>query len=441
VKKRLFYALFAVLALVFWGDLRWSDRTDSEALFMPGLREEGRLKAVFVPDFGVFRIQEGLPTGFDFHLLKWFADEANLHLDISFAPTRLAALDSVRSGKADVACGNLVAQDAVGMRFGKPLWSGPLYWMSTEREALSPEDTLIVLGNSPTNEVLSAWMLENPDLPLTVRSASANLFTSFLRQKRSQPGQIGVAPKWMALAWKSKNRKGYVGAFPGTQVEIGWAFRAESVALETQLSDWLVRKKSSRRYRHWFQTHYARGSFGPGSHRISSIDSWAQKWARPVPPYDAALVLAVAYRESRFHRTAVSPAGALGLMQLMPRTGKKFLPPGGDLHQPESNLRAGIQYMAFLDDFWKKKGVPLPDRLHFVLASYNTGPAPVVRAHRSAKNKGLDPKKWHGHVESVLRSPGRRYAREISELALCYRAYMQVLTFIPNEETVKTGSR
>jgi membrane-bound lytic murein transglycosylase MltF len=83
----------------------------------------------------------------------------------------------------------------------------------------------------------------------------------------------------------------------------------------------------------------------------------------------------------------------------------------------------------------------MPDRLHFVLASYNTGPAPVVRAHRTAKNKGLDPRKWHGHVESVLRSPGRRYAREISELALCYRAYMQVLTFIPNEETVKTGSR
>jgi hypothetical protein len=105
VKKRLIIGLFAALGLVFWADNRWSDRDDRDALFLPGLREPGRLKAVLVPDFGVFRIQEGLPTGFDYQLLKWFANDAQLKLEITFAPTRLAALDSVREGRADVACG------------------------------------------------------------------------------------------------------------------------------------------------------------------------------------------------------------------------------------------------------------------------------------------------------------------------------------------------
>jgi membrane-bound lytic murein transglycosylase F len=438
---RPFLAILAMLSLVFWGDIRWSDRTDSDALFLPGLREEGRLKVVFVPDFGVFGIQEGMPTGFDFKLLKWFADDAHLHLDVAFAPTRLAALDSVRSGKADIACGNFLAEDANGIRFSSPLWEGPMYWMSAHRETFLPGDTLVLLGNSPVNFDVKQWITDHSNVPLQVQTSPSNLFLSFLAHDPARPHQISVAPKWMALAWKARRKGGFTGVLEGTNVKIGWALRVESFALETQISDWLGQKKNSRRYRHWFQTHYARGSLKTNTYQISTLDDWAKRWANPEPPYDAALVLAVAYKESRFQRTAISPAGAVGLMQLMPRTGRKFLPKGGDLHHPESNLRAGINYLAFLDQFWAKRGVPLNERVHFVLASYNTGPAPVVRAHRRARDKGLDPTKWHGNVESVLRSPGRRYAKEIFDLALCYRAYTLALAPDTAHHSIKTGSK
>jgi membrane-bound lytic murein transglycosylase F len=251
----------------------------------------------------------------------------------------------------------------------------------------------------------------------------------------------------MALAWKRKNRRGSFGVLTGTEVAVGWAFRAESVALEQQISHWLLGKKSSRRYRHWFQTHYAQGSLRPANYSISTIDSWAQKWADPTGLYDAPLVLAVAYRESRFKRSVVSPAGAVGLMQLMPRTGKKFVPKGTDLYHPEGNLRAGINYLHFLDKFWADRQVPAPDRLYFVLASYNTGPAPVVRAHKRARIKGLDPARWYGNVETVLRSPGRRYAREIAEIADVYRNYWRLNAtpqpegFNPPVPSLKTGSK
>jgi membrane-bound lytic murein transglycosylase MltF len=134
-------------------------------------------------------------------------------------------------------------------------------------------------------------------------------------------------------------------------------------------------------------------------------------------------------------------------MQLMPRTGRKFVPKGTDLYHPEGNLRAGINYLHFLDNFWANRQVPAPDRLYFVLASYNTGPAPVLRAHKRARSKGLDPTRWHGHVESILRSPGRRYAREIAEIANVYRNYWRLNTppqpegFTPPVPSLKTGSK
>lgn len=227
---------------------------------------------------------------------------------------------------------------------------------------------------------------------------------------------------------EKKNRRGTTGLLAGTEVAVGWAFRAESVALEHQVSEWLLSKKSNRKYRHWFQTHYANGSLRNANFAISSIDDWAQKWAPAFGPYDAPLVLAVAYRESRFKRTVVSPAGAVGLMQLMPRTGKKFVPNGTDLYHPEGNLRAGIHYLQYLDEFWANRKVPHPDRLHFVLASYNTGPAPVLRAYKRAKSQKLDPARWSGNVELILRSPGRRYAQDIAELSELYRAYWNLRT-------------
>ena len=448
MKKRLIIGLFAVLGLVFWADNRWSDRDDRDALFLPGLREPGRLKAVLVPDLGVFRIQEGLPTGFDYQLLKWFADDAQLKLEITFAPTRLAALDSVREGRADVACGNLLAQDAVGMRFGAPLWKGPMYWMSTVRESVLPGDTLLALGESPYNTELAQWAKTDGGIHVSASTAS-NLFLELLNEPLQRATQLAVAPKWMALAWKRKNRHGSLGVLSGAEVAVGWAFRAESVALEEQISSWLTNKKSSRRYRHWFQTHYAQGSLRPANYSISTVDPMAKKWADAKGLYDAPLVLAVAYRESRFQRLVVSPAGAVGLMQLMPRTGKKFVPKGTDLYHPEGNLRAGINYLHFLDNFWANRQVPAPDRLYFVLASYNTGPAPVVRAYKRARSKGLDPTRWHGNVETVLRSPGRRYAREIAEIATVYRNYWRLKTppqpegFSPPVPvtSIKTGSK
>lgn len=87
---------------------------------------------------------------------------------------------------------------------------------------------------------------------------------------------------------------------------------------------------------------------------------------------DPALVHAVIAAESGYRADAISPAGAIGLMQLMPDTAIQYGVQAEDLHHPEKNLRAGT---AFLADLLNMFG----GNLELALAGYHAGPYAVIR--------------------------------------------------------------
>lgn len=83
-----------------------------------------------------------------------------------------------------------------------------------------------------------------------------------------------------------------------------------------------------------------------------------------------ALLEAVVWQESRWNAAAVSPAGARGLAQLMPGTGRQL---GVDWRDPAANLEGGARYLRMqLDRFGGD--------VEKALAAYNAGPARVERA-------------------------------------------------------------
>ena len=93
---------------------------------------------------------------------------------------------------------------------------------------------------------------------------------------------------------------------------------------------------------------------------------------------DAALLAAVIYQESRFRADARSPAGAIGLMQLLPSTAHGIaLRTGGtrfavrDLYDPELNVRYGSWYLRHLLDRYGNE--------RLALAAYNAGQRNVDR--------------------------------------------------------------
>jgi len=128
---------------------------------------------------------------------------------------------------------------------------------------------------------------------------------------------------------------------------------------------------------------------------------------------DPALVYAHTLQESVFRASAVSPAGARGLMQIMPAAARDHASTIGvsgsanDLDKPEVNLAFGQRHLQMLRDSSGTQGL-LPK----VMAAYNAGLAPVQRWNSEVKDQG-DPLLWmesipywetRGYVNIVLRN-------------------------------------
>ena len=121
---------------------------------------------------------------------------------------------------------------------------------------------------------------------------------------------------------------------------------------------------------------------------VSTYDHWIKAACRKYS-LDPALVKAVIHAESRFDPSAVSPKGAVGLMQLRRDTAREL----GikDPFNPKLNIDGGVQYLR--DLIYTFKG----DK-KLALAAYNAGPTKVYR------NKGIPPfKDTKKYIKQVIR--------------------------------------
>jgi len=130
---------------------------------------------------------------------------------------------------------------------------------------------------------------------------------------------------------------------------------------------------------------------------------------------DVSLAFAVARRESNFAADTRSPVGAVGLMQLMPKTARQVArrlglkrPSTRALRQPELNIRLGTHY---LKRMLKKYG----GNSAMALAAYNAGPTAVGRW---LSEDPIDADVW---IDTIPYQETRRYVRTVLEYAAVYR--------------------
>jgi soluble lytic murein transglycosylase-like protein len=123
---------------------------------------------------------------------------------------------------------------------------------------------------------------------------------------------------------------------------------------------------------------------------------------------DAELLHAIVRTESNYDASAVSSKGAIGLMQVMPETGRRF--GFEDLRDPRMNLSAGAAYLKWLLDRFG-------DDLELALAAYNAGEGAVERYGLSVPPFA----ETRGYVGAVMaryrvsQSPGRQSETEIGQ--------------------------
>jgi membrane-bound lytic murein transglycosylase MltF len=139
--------------------------------------------------------------------------------------------------------------------------------------------------------------------------------------------------------------------------------------------------------------------------------------------FDYLLMAAQGYQESRLNQNAKSQVGAVGVMQLMPKTGQAQNV--GDIHQIDPNIHAGVKYMRFMrNQYFEGQPMDALNKGLFTFAAYNAGAGRIAQLRREAAQRGLNPNVWFGNVERVASERiGRETVTYVSNIYKYYLAY------------------
>ncbi len=221
--------------------------------------------------------------------------------------------------------------------------------------------------------------------------------------------------------------------------QTAWAVRPSSEKLLVSLNEWLKEERRNVDYyviynkyfenRRAFRTRYSSAYFPITGGSISPYDELFIAAAERLG-WDWRLLAALSFQESRFNPQAQSWAGALGLMQLMPRTAREF---GAiDPFNPMQNIMAGVSFLEWLENYWAGHIEDEQERIYFILASYNAGQGHVQDARRLADAHGVNPDIWYGHVERYMlkKSNPEYFNRE--EVRFGYASGIEPVNYVKN---------
>ena len=155
---------------------------------------------------------------------------------------------------------------------------------------------------------------------------------------------------------------------------------------------------------------------------------------------DYLLMAAQGYQESGLDHERRSHVGAVGVMQVMPKTGAELKV--GDVSQLEPNIHAGVKYMRFMiDRYYADEPMDALNKGLFAFASYNAGPARIRKLREKAAARGLDPNIWFNNVEIVAaESIGRETVQYVSNIYKYYLAYQMATEQMNARNEAKVGT-
>jgi membrane-bound lytic murein transglycosylase MltF len=154
---------------------------------------------------------------------------------------------------------------------------------------------------------------------------------------------------------------------------------------------------------------------------------------------DYLLMAAQGYQESGLDQNAKSQVGAIGVMQVMPATGKELNV--GDITKIDANIHAGVKYVRFMmDQYYKGEPMDPLNKGLFVFASYNAGPGRIRQLRREAEKRGLDPNVWFGNVEQIASERiGRETVNYVANIYKYYIAYRLIAEEKARREEAKSS--
>jgi membrane-bound lytic murein transglycosylase F len=394
---------------------------------LEAIKKRGKL--IVITDFNSvdYFIYKGQPLGFNYELIKKFADHIGVSLEIRTNYNLKNTFRTLQDGNCDIlAMGLTITKERTKfLQFTLPIIQTkqvlvqrkPEGWQKMRKHELenllirSPLELankhIIVEANSSFCERLKSLSDEIGDT-IKYLGSTEFLTESLIQQVAEGRIDFTVSDEHVAMVAQTYYPNIDIAMPVSFEQNLAWAVKKESNQLLDTINDWLRNYKASKQYAFLYIKYFknsrtkkiAKSEYNSLSGgKISNYDKFLKEQSTIVG-WDWRLIASLIYSESRFKPNAKSWAGAFGLMQLMPVTADKY--GVGEESSPQAQIIAGIKYLKWLDKYFRKEIPDSSERINFVLASYNAGAGHVEDARALAEKYGKDPNVWFGSVDYFI---------------------------------------
>ena len=213
--------------------------------------------------------------------------------------------------------------------------------------------------------------------------------------------------------------------------EIAWAMRKDDPQLLAVVNEFTKTHKIGTTFGNILKKRYlGSDSFvkrSTSTEEIEKFQAIAELFRKYGQQYDFdwLMIAAQGYQESKLDQSARSPRGAVGVMQLMPKTAADPTVGISNIESVDNNIHAGVKYLRTLvDKYLDDPALDRKNRTLMAFAAYNAGPGNLRKFRKLAAESGLDPNAWFHNVEhAAAEIVGRETVQYVSNIYKYYVAY------------------
>lgn len=387
----------------------------------------------------------------------------HLKVRIVFVPVaRDQLIEALNAGKGDIVAANLTItpERQQQVDFSAPIYtrvqelllSGPGSPAVADIDQLSGKTVFVRRSSSYYQSLiaLNARFIKESRQPVIVDAAPESLEDEdLIEMLNAGLIPLTVVDRHKALFWKQ--------VFPKIEVHqnivlrddgsIAWAVRKDSPQLLASLNQFVKTNSQGSRLGNTILLRYLKDAKYV---KNAAAKKERQKFLAMVEIFrkygdrydvDWLLMAAQGYQESRLNQSVRSHVGAIGVMQVMPRTGKELKV--GDISKLDPNIHAGVKYMRWMiDQYYGDEPMTQLDKALFSFASYNAGPARIARLRAETKKRGFDPNIWFGNVEYLAAEKiGSETVTYVSNIYKYYIAYRLIIDEMTRKQKATSDAR
>lgn len=386
---------------------------------LPQLEAAGEITAVTLYGSTSYFQYKMQPMGYEYDLVKDFAQSLGLKLHIKVAKNNAEMIDMLEAGQADIVAYPVVYTNQLRQHViycGQENISSQVLVQRANKGDTLLTDVTQLIGKEVVVKPGSKYAerLKNLDVELgggiRILPPENDSITSEDLIEMVSLGKISYTVSDEKMARLNKTYFWNIN----TDLKVSflqrssWVVRKSSPLLAKAIQDWASDNKGKHTYKAAIKRYFELSKQPLTADlpevkngHISPYDLLFKKHAGQIG-WDWQLLASISYQESHFNPSVVSWAGAEGLMGIMPNTAKALGVTPHELKDPDTGIRTGVDCLRRFRQGFSKITDPV-EKIKFTLASYNAGIGHVYDAQRLAEKYGKNPLVWDNNVAEFIR--------------------------------------